>query len=259
MRNAVFPLLAALLAGVSPLFAQNTPVPVKVNMEHYVSKKCVRTNCCVEMMLEWPVFSGGNAKAVGAINDSLRTFVYLSAQTEPVGPLRPALDSAAAGAYAMLKEQLGDMGEFEIGYSYELKSKVLLNNNRYASVQMDHYSFTGGAHGSYFTLLQTFDLNTGRAVALHDVIRDTVALRPLLEKEFLRQKTQPGEPAPKLSEILFEDFKVLPMPVNFAVTRKGVRFIYNPYDVAAYVFGQTDITLTWAQLGKLADRKKWAL
>jgi len=45
--------------------------------------------------------------------------------------------------------------------------------------------------------------------------------------------------------------------VMFCVLPEGVRFIYNPYEVAAYAFGQTDILLTWAQLGTLADKSKW--
>jgi hypothetical protein len=47
------------------------------------------------------------------------------------------------------------------------------------------------------------------------------------------------------------------MPMQWCVVPEGVRFIYNPYEIAAYALGQTDITLTWAQLGSLADQKKW--
>lgn len=47
------------------------------------------------------------------------------------------------------------------------------------------------------------------------------------------------------------------MPLNFAVTTEGVEFYYNPYEVAAYVFGPTDILFTWEQLGRLADKARW--
>jgi hypothetical protein len=47
------------------------------------------------------------------------------------------------------------------------------------------------------------------------------------------------------------------MPMMYCLVSEGVRFIYNPYEVAPYAVGQTDILLTWEQLGKLADKSKW--
>jgi hypothetical protein len=73
---------------------------------------------------------------------------------------------------------------------------------------------------------------------------------------FIEEKKEPGE-SPKLADLVFPEFKQLPMPMQWCVVPEGVRFIYNPYEIAAYALGQTDITLTWAQLGSLADQKKW--
>lgn len=258
MKKTPLLVLTFALAGLPVLFAQ-TAKPVKVKTESYTAKKCVRENACIEMAFEWPVLSGGNAQAVKAINDSLRAVVYFAAEADPMLPLPLALDSAAAASFAMLQEQLASVEGFETGYFNELGSKIWLNNGRYFSVSMGNFSYAGGAHPNTYTFLSTFDLKTGKTLPLTAIIRDTAALRPLLEKAFVAEKMEDGEPAPKLTELLFDEFKQLPMPANYALMPEGVSFFYNSYEVAPYAVGPTNIDLTWAQLGKLANRKKWGL
>ena len=35
---------------------------------------------------------------------------------------------------------------------------------------------------------------------------------------------------------------------NFALTNKGVSFLYNEYEIAAYVYGQTEVDLSYKEL-----------
>ncbi len=240
--------------------AQNTPAvadtPLSVKMESYQYKKCVRDSLCATLDFTYPVLSGGkNAAAVQAINDSLTDFVKMVAGADPKGDLKTRLDSAGFNMYQALLES-----DIAAGYNMpctnELRSKIVLQNTKFVSVQMDNYSYMGGAHGNYGTGLNTFDLNTGKSVSLTDIIADTSAIRPMLEKAFIEQKKQPGE-NPKLSDLVFPEIKQLPIPLQWCIMPEGVRFIYNPYEIGAYALGQTDITLNWAQLGNLVDQKKW--
>ena len=250
-------------AGIMLVIAcgQNTPAPapvapLSVKMESFQYKKCVRDSLCATLDFTYPVLSGGkNAAAVQTINDSLTAFVKMMAWTEPKSDLKTTLDSAGFDMYKMLLES-EIAPEYAMPYTNELRSKVILQNTKYLSVQMDNYSFMGGAHGNYGTGLNTFDLNTGKYLSLTEIIADTNAIRPMLEKAFIEEKKEPGE-SPKLADLVFPEFKQLPMPMQWCVVPEGVRFIYNPYEIAAYALGQTDITLTWAQLGSLADQKKW--
>jgi hypothetical protein len=49
----------------------------------------------------------------------------------------------------------------------------------------------------------------------------------------------------------------LPVPVHFGIVADGVQFLYNPYDVASWAVGRTDVLLTWEQLSGTADRTRW--
>jgi hypothetical protein len=255
----------SLLIATCVLFAfacSQTPAPapvapLSVKMENYQFKKCAHDSLCATIDFTYPVLSGGKqAAAIKMINDTIQFFVKMTAWSNPKLDLKTALDSAGTDMYSMLTENNGMPAEYQTPYSNELRSKVLLQNSKYLSIEMNNNSFMGGAHGNYGTGLNTFDLNTGKYLALTDIIADTNAIRPMLEKAFLEEKQEAGQNL-KITDLLFPDFKQLPMPMQWCVVPEGVLFIYNPYEVAAYALGLTEITLTWAQLGTLADQKKW--
>ena len=221
------------------------------------SKNCVQDTVCAEIKLSYPVFSGGpNPAAVQAINDSLLSFVYMVIGGDPKLPLPQAFDSASLNLYTMLQEQVEMSPDFLQGFTNELNSKVLYQNAKLVSVEMSNFSFTGGAHGNYGSALNTFLINNGKSVLLTDIVVDTAGLRPLLEAGFVAAKNTAGEQY-KLEDLVFPESLPLPLPMQWCIVKEGLRVTYNPYEVAPYAVGQTDIVLTWEQLGKLADRKKW--
>lgn len=232
--------------------------PLTYTMQDYQFKKCLRDSVCAEIKLQYPVFSGP-AETVGRLNDSIQVALYMAANADRGLPLKTALDSAGAQLFAMLKSDDADRGgEIDMSYNAELTGKVLMQTNRLVSLQMDGYMFTGGAHGYYYTVFNTFDIASAESLRLTDVVSDTAALRPLLERAFvdLYKKEMPEI---TLKDILLDPEQPLPLPLNFCILPSGVRFMYNPYEVAAYAFGQADIELSWEQLGPLADKQKWTL
>lgn len=229
---------------------------VKVDYRSYQFRKCIKDSLCAIYDFTYPVFSEGpDAKITANVNDSIAEFVKMVAYGNSQLPLREALDSAAANFYLMLEEQHAQQPEFHFQFVNDLKSKVVLNTGSYVSIQLDNYNYTGGAHGMYGTVLATLDMRTGRFVPLEDIIADTTGLRPLLEAAFLESKKEVG--ATTIAELTIDNSPTLALPMQWCVVPEGVRFIYNPYEVTAYALGQTDITLTWRQLGKMASEKKW--
>ena len=252
-------LLAAGWIGFSACTNGSAPQskPLSVTLQTYAYKKCLRDSLCAEMNLTYPVISGGaDSTAARRLNDSIQSAVYLAANADASLPLKPALDSAASQLFNLLKGDNEAGSELDMSYSMELNSKILLQNDHWLSVEMNGYSFTGGAHGYYYTVLNTFDLKTAESLRLSDLVSDTTALRSMLETAFVKAH-QADMPDAKLEDLLLMPDERLALPLNYCLLPTGIRFLYNPYEVAAYAIGQTDILLTWEQLGALADRKKW--
>lgn len=232
-----------------------TVSPVIVTMQEYAAQQCLDDSSCARIQLSFPVLSGGDSAVIRRLNDSIQIALYLVANADTAQPLKPALDSAAQALFDLLK------GDYEAGsrvgdYTIQLESATPWQTGRFLSIQMDGYSYTGGAHGYAFTALNTFDLKTAGSVLLDDLVSDTLALRPLLEKAFLETHRQ-EVPDARLEDLLLFPDEPLAFPANYCVVPEGIRVVYNPYEVAPYAVGPTDFVLTWAQLGTLADRSKW--
>lgn len=223
-------------------------------MQEYQSKKCLNDSICAEIKLQYPVFSG--ASTAERLNDSIEVALYMAANAERTLPLPAALDSAAAQLFATLKNDYDQGFVMGMSYTIDLKSEVMLQTNKLVSLQMDGYTFSGGAHGYYYTVLNTFDLATAGSLRLSDLVSDTTALRPLLERAFVDDHEE-DIPNVTLKDLLLDPEQPLALPLNYCIVPSGIRFIYNPYEVAPYAIGQTDITLSWQLLGPLADKKKW--
>jgi hypothetical protein len=219
--------------------------------------KCVRDSSCAEVNLSLLQLEGGpNAQATAAINDSIKAFAL--GQFNKL-PAKQALDSVMQQLFNDLTEQIkgADDPTFHMSYMLHNECTTVWKSPKFVSIALNYNSFTGGAHGMYATGLTTFDLQTGKALTLSDIIKDTTALRPLLERKIVETKKAEDSTLTSLKDMLFDPEAPVALPVSFCVVKEGVNVIYNPYEIMAYAFGITDFTLTWAELGQLADPKKW--
>jgi len=131
--------------------------------------------------------------------------------------------------------EISDNDRFSsLNYVNELNSNALYNDHEFLVLDVGSYVYSGGAHGLEGKSIICYDMNQKREMQLNDVISiDSVSLKKIVEKKFRTTSgMKPGQP---LTEILFENN--LPANDNFYFTNKGLGFIYQPYEVAAYAVG----------------------
>ncbi|MBZ4190048.1 DUF3298 and DUF4163 domain-containing protein [Niabella beijingensis] len=130
-------------------------------------------------------------------------------------------------------------------YDQQISSNLIYNNNGYAVLSVGNYAYTGGAHGMYGQTMICLDMQQKKELALDSVLKiDSATLQPILERHFRgRYKIADGKP---LTDILFEDR--LALTDNFYFTSRGIGFVYQPYEVAAYAFGLIDVWVPYTDL-----------
>ncbi len=103
-------------------------------------------------------------------------------------------------------------------------------------------SYTGGAHGMYYSIPYIIDTKTGGIVTENDLFRPGY-VGPVTDliRESLGQKQQGGA-----FDVLFED-GVLPNG-KCGVSGEGVTWYFQPYEIASYAEGIIDVTVSWADL-----------
>lgn len=140
----------------------------------------------------------------------------------------------------------------ELPWQFDLNGAVLLNRSGILTIDISFYSFTGGAHGMSHTAYLVFETESVRRLGLNDIFLPGFErpLDELLDGRFRQQKglskadRLDGEEG-GLAE------NVLRFNQNFAITDKGLNFLYNVYEIAPYVNGSTELRLTWRELRPL--------
>ena len=142
-----------------------------------------------------------------------------------------------------------DPSEISSFYSYEkiIRNTILFNKGNIVSQVINTYEYTGGAHGSSTTRGLIVDLHTGDRIEFGDVFYDNAdqQVSDLLLSNLLLTRNLPDKEA--LYEIGF-NFDELYLTDNFIVDDKGVTFIYNQYELGAYVLGAVEIFVPYWEI-----------
>ena len=249
----------------TPASAASPPPPViRVADTTVTARRCVTAASCAEVTLAVPRLSvlplaeATDSTALAAVVASLGDSLRLLTGLQPGQPLQQRADSLVVRLERELRQKRRAVPQWDGGFSRDLRVRVLWHSPAVLTVEVVESAFTGGAHGDYEASLRSYDLRTGHRIAITAVIPDTAAIVPLLEQGFARAKADSGASPPPLATLLFPEVQRLPVPVHFGVVADGVQFLYNPYDVASWAVGRTDVLLTWEQLSGKADRTRWS-
>lgn len=120
------------------------------------------------------------------------------------------------------------------------------------SFEISYEMYTGGAHPTNYQHYYNYDYNTAKQISLDDIFVPEFEnkLNELVEKAFREENDlTPGQPLTDAG--LFED--KIEYNDNFLLTRNGIIFHYNIYEIRAYVYGPTDVTVKYSDLIDLID------
>ncbi|MBW3129174.1 DUF3298 and DUF4163 domain-containing protein [Hymenobacter profundi] len=136
-----------------------------------------------------------------------------------------------------------------LNYTDERDTYVLWNADNLLSLGLFTYSYAGGAHGNYGTHVLSFDTRSGRPLPYDAIFRPDA--KPRLEALLARYARpslglKPNEP---LRNALFEE--TLPVTRNVYLTSGGAVFVYQPYEVAAYAYGEVRVFVPLRELRPL--------
>jgi hypothetical protein len=236
--------------------ANATAEILKHETRTFVKRHCVNDDQCADFNIIYLNVSSNNAALAEAVNKAIQARTIAGLDGNKNLPVEVALDSAGIkfiDQFVQLKRDIPDQTQ---GQEIQLTSNVPLNNPKVMTVRLDFFFSTGGAHPNSASAVMSFDLqNGGRELTAGDLLKDTNAVLPLLEKAYKQAKQL--QETDDIGQLLLTENKKLPLPVNVGIVPEGILFAYNDYEVAPHAVGPTDIVLTWEQLGPLADKSRW--
>ena len=205
---------------------------------------------CAHILFEYPLIERAPAPAAAAaINRSVREFLLTS-----IGePRRYPSFEATIEAFKEWYEDYKGQARVPTAFWERKTVAIVYQSPAIVSVKFDLSFYTGGLHPQYAATFTSFNATTGARIRLDDVL--VAGYRPRLtriaENEFRTQLgIMPGMTLRDAGYIFFND-DIFALNDNFWFGPKGVIFFYNPYEIAPYSMGTTELLLPYRLIGSL--------
>ncbi len=216
------------------------------------SSVCVSdTADCASFKSSFPIIE---ARLHGQVSDSVNNFIRQKLYSPLIGdkPANGINDLLAPyfDAYDQAKRENSSKGESHTPAWYFSRYFTIYENTpRIFSLAHHEQSYAGGAHPNQFVNYYHFNPGSGSRMTAADVFKPgyQAAITKMAEKKFLRKMQLPAGSNLEDQGFWFKD-NVFTLPQNFILTEKGVKFYYNPYEVAAYALGKIEISFTYKEV-----------
>lgn len=204
--------------------------------------------CPVYIRFQYPaIVRASSASVTGAINLAVNDFLLTG-----VGE-RKKFGSIAAEMAAFMREATEYTTAYPgAGYTEDRIVSVVYQTAGIFSLQFDLSWFFGGAHPNYTRTFANFHVRTGRQIRLADVLvaRYQSRLTQRAEAQFRKSKGLTPNDSLMQAGYTFPN-GTFALNDNFSIGPKGITFFYNPYEIASYADGPTELLLTYPEIKDL--------
>lgn len=129
-----------------------------------------------------------------------------------------------------------------------VQDSLVYDDEDLVSILQYTWEFTGGAHGTYSYSGVIYDLKQERLVTPELLLRpeSTDAINALIQQKLLH--AYDAQTMEELESIGFYNHDEAHITPNMYLSPEGLTFVYNIYELGAYVLGNTMITLSFDEL-----------
>ncbi|MCH2044579.1 MAG: DUF3298 and DUF4163 domain-containing protein [Saprospiraceae bacterium] len=210
---------------------------------------------CLEINIKYPKAEGAQDELRKTMNKGLEVKI-LDISNKYIANRYIARDlKAAADSFARsFEETITDLPDLPQRWALDIDASISHRSEQVISMAITVYANTGGAHPNSELQFINFDTRNGKAVSNTDFIIDKPKLTQLAEVAFRKHWKIEAEVSYKDAGFDFpEDTFALAETMGFS--KEGLVLIYNPYEIAPYVTGATELILPYNQLEGIVDRK----
>lgn len=251
---ALLPFVAA-CAPNSPEAESTAPTPAvlafQMQTREMTYEDCIAgSEGCTYIRFDYPtVVEAPVGTAIEAVNEAVDSFL--------VAPLHP--DELPTSVNALMARFLSDFAAFKASepksaqsWFLERKAFVLRSSPNLLSLSFSERSYLGGAHGLATVHYLNLDPVTGEGKVLTDLLKEGTLpdATALAETRFRQVRGVVEGTTLKDAGFTFENDAFV-LSDNFALRDDGLAFYYNPYDVAPYAMGVTEIVLSQDEVRNL--------
>ncbi|MDT0606522.1 DUF3298 and DUF4163 domain-containing protein [Croceitalea rosinachiae] len=141
-----------------------------------------------------------------------------------------------------------------IGWEAEINGEVIFESAALASLVLNTYTFTGGAHGYGSATFLNFDKLKGIELENHEMFSDLEGFIALAEDRFRNEHDVPKKANINATGFMFSG-DTFHLAENLGFTDEGIQLIYNQYEVASYADGPIELIIPFEQANQFLKEK----
>lgn len=206
----------------------------------------------VDSKLNYAFYSNPKFDWQDTINASIGKFLWSTSQFEK-GPyvysdlthrfFREILSSFKD----MYTSDLNDSSFFGI-WNYEATISIDTMLQNYTQLSMNAYFYTGGAHPNSALNQLVVSEETHEIISWRSIVKDEARFHKLAEKHF--RKASGLSSSESLKDLYWFENGIFKCNENFSISKEGITFIFNAYEVAPYALGVIEFTIPMNELKK---------
>lgn len=147
--------------------------------------------------------------------------------------------------------KLGAGSTYALNNEHILTGFSLLSDKLIYAYGIERYIYMGGAHGLETRNYYNYDLKTGKLITESDIFVDNYSadLATLIKLRIVEESIGNAEKEPilKLEETVYWTDSIKPNG-NFYITDESINYVFNPYEIAPYSLGETEVALPFSLL-----------
>jgi len=237
---------------------EGSPVTFKtisMKEEHHLNDKAKNPILSIELKYQCPT-AFTNEKILEKIKkimlaDFLPDVADTSGQPEAAmsSYIKGKIKSYESAGEIIMDEDSPDNGDQpKVAWKDNTNLLIRYNSNRLLSYTIESSQYSGGAHGGTTFRNSIVDLRSGEKIGEEDLF--TEAAIPLINDIILKKlEAQNQVKTPEeLEQIGYFDVAQIEQYKNFYLTKDGLVYTFNQYEIGAYALGTIEVTLTFPDL-----------
>ena len=204
------------------------------------SEKCPEVEVKVPIAKNVPIVADSINNRVFAV---VREIIYFGEKPYTSKEYKGLLQSFISSYDEMKTEFPKD----SFGWEGKVTGSIAYETENVLNIKIDHYTYTGGAHGYQGIRSLIFNPKTGKIITNEGLFNNVNAFTKFAEQKFRTAYKIPENDAINSTGLMFEDEKFA-LPMTMIFNKTGLLLYYNSYEAASYADGPKEIQLTFAEL-----------
>ncbi|MBB2149004.1 DUF3298 and DUF4163 domain-containing protein [Pedobacter gandavensis] len=157
-----------------------------------------------------------------------------------------------ADAFIKDYENLRDTEGTVAAWFLDAETKVLTDQPDYIGLEYSLVNYAGGAHPNSNMIYWNLNPKTLQEITLESLINEGSMPQLVTIAEKIFRKNEKLSPTASLKDTYFFENDKFNLNRNFTITKEGLKFLYNPYEIKAYAYGSTELIIPFSDLKTIA-------